>query len=94
MTNTVKNNDKEKYVYSSYGIAFNGKGSWSFNENFARNVIIFGVGNSSSYHKFDRVDIEEVSFKGDAHDVSVNYDAIDKSNILNIHKYLMIKNSI
>ena len=25
---------------------------------------------------------------------SVDYDAIDKSNILNIHKYLLTKNSI
>ena len=28
------------------------------------------------------------------YDFSVDYVAIDKSNILNIHKYLMIKNSI
>ena len=42
-TNIVKDNDKEKHEYSSYGIAFDGKGSWSFNDNFAKNVIIFGV---------------------------------------------------
>ena len=44
-TNIVKNNDKENYVYSGYGIAFHGKGSGSFNDDFARNVIIFWVGN-------------------------------------------------
>ena len=44
--------------------------------------------------KFDYVDSEEVSFKGHVCDFSVDYDAIDKSNILNIHKYLMIKNNI
>ena len=49
-TNRVKNDDKEKYVNSGYGIAFNGKCSWSFNDNFARNVSIFGVDNSSSSH--------------------------------------------
>ena len=37
-------------------------------------------------HKFVRVDIEEVSFKGSGYDFSVDYNAIDKSNILNIHK--------
>ena len=42
-TNIVKNNDKENYVYSGYGIAFDGEGT--FNDDFARNVIIFGVGN-------------------------------------------------
>ena len=41
-TNIVKYNGKEKYVYSSYGIAFDGKGEWSFDNDYARNVIIFG----------------------------------------------------
>ena len=51
-TNIVKNNDKdkEKYEYSGYGIAFDGKGSWSFYDDFARNFIIFGNDNSSSSH--------------------------------------------
>ena len=39
----VKNSDKEKFVYGGYGIAFDGKGDW-------RNVVIFGVDNSSSSH--------------------------------------------
>ena len=47
-TNIVKNNDTEMYVYSSCGIAFDGKGSWSFNDDFVRNVVIFRVDNSSS----------------------------------------------
>ena len=49
-TNIVKDNDKDRYVYSSYGIACDVKGSWSFNDEFARNVIISGVDNSSSSH--------------------------------------------
>ena len=40
---------KIKYVYSDHGIAF-GSGSWSFGNDFARNVVIFGVNNSSSSH--------------------------------------------
>ena len=31
-------------------MVFDGKGSWSFNADFARNVIIFGVDNISSSH--------------------------------------------
>ena len=47
-TNIVKNSDKEKYVYSGYGIKFDSASSWSFDNDFARNVIIFDVDNSSS----------------------------------------------
>ena len=47
-TNVVRNSDKEKYVYSGYEITFDSAGSWSFDNDFARNIIIFGVDNSSS----------------------------------------------
>ena len=47
-TNVVK--DKEKYLYSGYGKAFDGKGKWSFGNGFARNFTIFAVDNSSSSH--------------------------------------------
>ena len=49
-TNIVKNSDKEKYVYNGYGMAFDGKGEWSFGNDFAKNVKLFGVYNSSSSH--------------------------------------------
>ena len=52
----------------------------------------FCLGSISS--KFDSVDTGEVSSKRSVYGFSVDYDAIDKSNILNIHKYLMIKNNI
>ena len=38
----------EIYVYSGYGIRFDSAGEWSFDNDTARNVIIFGVDNSSS----------------------------------------------
>ena len=41
-------------MYGSYGITFDSAGSWSFNNETARNVIIFGVGNSSSPHSDNR----------------------------------------
>ena len=49
-TNVVKNDHKEKYVYSGYRIVFDGKYLWSFKDNFARDVKIFGVDNSSLSH--------------------------------------------
>ena len=49
-TNIVTNNNKEKWVYSGHGIKFDSAGSWSFGNDDARNVVMFGVGNSSSSH--------------------------------------------
>ena len=50
----VTNSDKSGYVCSGYGIAFDGASSWSFDNDFARNAVIFGVDNSLSSH-FDNV---------------------------------------
>ena len=49
-TNIVKNSDKEKYVYSGYGITFSSTDWWSFDNVTARNVMIFDVDKSSSLH--------------------------------------------
>ena len=43
-------NIKCKFTYNDQEIEFDGEGSWSFDNDFARNVVIFGVNNSSSYH--------------------------------------------
>ena len=53
-TKLVKNSDKETYVYSGYGITFDSRGSWSFDNDFARNAVIFGVDNCSSSHSDNR----------------------------------------
>ena len=53
-TNIAWNSDKEKYVYSGYVITFHSSGSWSFGNGSARNVIFFGVDNSSSSHFYNR----------------------------------------
>ena len=37
------------------------------------------------------MELEEVSFKENDFDVLVDYDAIDRYETLNIHKYLMVK---
>ena len=46
----VKNSDKEKYVYSGYGIILYSTVSWGFDNDTVRNVSTFGVDNSSSSH--------------------------------------------
>ena len=43
---------------------------------------------------FSAPESREVSLNGNVHDFPVDYNSIDKCNLLNIHKYLMIKNNI
>ena len=46
-TNIVKSSDKDKWVFSGYGIAFFGRDCWNSSNDTGRNVIFFGVDNSS-----------------------------------------------
>ena len=39
----TRNAGKNKFTYNGRGIAFDGKGFWSFDNGSARNVVIFGV---------------------------------------------------
>ena len=51
----LRNTIKSKFTNNGWGIAFDGEGSWSFGNNFARNVVIFCVYyNSSSYNDYQK----------------------------------------
>ena len=43
---------------------------------------------------FNATESKEVSLNGNVHDFSVDYNSIDKSDMLRTHKYLMTKNNI
>ena len=43
---------------------------------------------------FSATESREISLNGNVYDFSVDYNPIDKSDILNSHKYLMAKNNI
>ena len=45
-------------------------------------------------NKFDTIEFREVSFKGHVYGFSVDYNAINKFDILNISKFLMVKSTI
>ena len=45
----VRNTIKRKFSYNSQEIVFDGEGSWSFGNDFARNALIFCVDNNSSH---------------------------------------------
>ena len=47
----TKNADPNKYSYSRYGIGFDSRSLFAFpGIHWGKNVVIFGVGNSSSMH--------------------------------------------
>ena len=48
----------------------------------------------SMYNGFNATESREVFFNGNVYDFSVDYNSVDKSDILNTHKYLMTKNNI
>ena len=82
------------YNSSNSYLFLNGKETYKFKAN-NRNVNFpsrFCLGSISN--EFDYADSKEISFKGIVYGFSVDYSAIDKSNILNIYKYLMVKNNI
>ena len=43
---------------------------------------------------FSTTESRKVSLNGNVYDFSVDFNSIDKSDIFNIHKYLMTKNNI
>ena len=51
-----KNADPDKYVYSGYGTAFDARSAFSFSsgDRFGKNLVIFGVNNSSSVYDGNR----------------------------------------
>ena len=77
-TNIVKDSDKEKYVFSGYRIAFDGTGEWKFGNEFARNVVIFGVDSSSSSHTDNCKNDFLVLGEGDTFGINRSFGAPEK----------------
>ena len=50
----VRNTIKSKFTYNGRKIAFDGEGSWSFGNDFDKNVVIFGFDNTLSSHTENR----------------------------------------
>ena len=59
------------------------------NVNFPTQFCLASISNG-----FSATESREVSLNGNVYDFSLDYNSIDYSDILNIHKYLMIKNNI
>ena len=78
-TKIVNNSDTEKYLYSRYGITFDIAGFWSFDNDTARNVIIFGVDNSSSSHSDNRKNNFLMLGKGPTFGINRNFGAPEET---------------
>ena len=85
-TNVVKNSDKEKYVYRGYGITFDSGSSWSFDDEFARNVVIFGVDNSSSSHSDKRKNNFLILGEGPTYGINGNFGVPEKKIDISLSK--------
>ena len=59
------------------------------NFNFLTQFCLGSVSNG-----FSAIESREVSLNGNVYNFSVDYNSIDKYDILNIHKYLMTNNNI
>ena len=77
-SNIVKNSDVGKYLYSGYGIVFDGKGEWNFDNDYARNVIIFGIDNTSSSHADNLKNNFLISGEGDTAGINESFGAPEK----------------
>ena len=85
-TNIVKNSDKERYVYSGYGITSDSAGSWSFDNDFPRNVIIFGGDNSSSSHSCNRKNNFLILGEGPTFRINGKFGSLEKKFSINFTK--------
>ena len=82
----VKNSDKEKWVYSGYGIAFYEVGSWNFGNNISKNVVSFGVDNSLSSHGNNRKNNVLVPGEGPACGINGSFGSPEKKFSINFSK--------
>ena len=73
-------NHDDSYLFVS------GKEIYKFKANYPTKFCLRSIANKSDY--------VESSVKGNVYNFSVDYNPIDKSDILNIQKYLMVKNNI
>ena len=78
VTSIRKNSDKSKRIYTGYGIAFDHGGLQILSNDFARNVVIFGVVNSSSSHADNWKNDFLVLCEGPTYDINRSFGTPEK----------------
>ena len=85
---TLHYNADNRYLF------INGKEIYKFKTSNKNNTFSYQFCLRTISNEFITLDLGEVSFAVNVYDFSVDYKSIDISDILNIHKFLMIKNSM
>ena len=85
-TNIVKKSDKDKWVFSRFGIAFDGGDSWSFGDGTAKNVIMFDVDISSSSYVDNRKNNILILGKGSTFGINGSFCEPEKKIRINFTK--------
>ena len=83
-TSVVQNSGKERWVYSGYGITFDSSGLWGFDNDSCRNVVIFGVDNSSSSLANNCKNNFLVLGEGPTFGVNESFSSVDKNFSTNL----------
>ena len=73
-------------MYSGYGITFESKVPWSFDNDIARNVIVFNVDNSSSSQADSRKSNSLVQREGPTFNISGRFGSPEKIISINFSK--------
>ena len=82
----IKGSDKERWVHSCYGIAFDGAGLLNFVNDFAKNIVIFGVDYSSSSHANSRKNSFVVLREGPTDGINGSFSAPEKKFSIHFSK--------
>ena len=82
----VRNTIKSKFTYNGRGIAFDGEGSWSFGIDFAQNVVIVSVDNSSSSQTANRKNNFLVLGEGPTQGINYSTGAAERTFNINFSK--------
>ena len=82
----LRNAIKSKFTYNGQGIPFDGEGSWSFDNAFARNAIIFGIDNTSSSHTDNRKNNFLVLNEGPIDGINDSTGAAERKFVLTLAK--------
>ena len=67
-------------------MTFHSAGSWNFDNDFARNVIIFGVDNGSSNHSDNRKNNFSILNEGPAYGINTSFGSLEKKFNINFTK--------
>ena len=70
-------------VNSGYRIAFDGAGLWSFGNDFAKNIVIFGVDNSPSSYTENHKNSFLVLGEGPTYDINWSFESPPKEININ-----------